>query len=607
MTVKDLVSEIAGNRLLVPEFIDRCSHRTYYKKCRIEELFEDIFAGQPVGFNMETNHRDGNLVLWELAEPVPNIIFYGFIRHFSEIDICNPYRTVYTKRFEMGTGPFRAVLGGADLLEFLYLGLRGTIASSSVGSEDSYVKTDLPPQTLYLNLYRPEEAERPEDDLFRFLTDDEYERESQNGYIWVKAGRILDEDVKSIIGSVTLPPDASKKAEEILIRLADRINVRKIISCCTIDNGSFDDALEMYFRITPRAWILPLMGYGTFMGCESFFYMLAVRWRQYNAEDEFRRLEKFIGFPDSESADTGFLKERIHYASCGLSEPRYSRVDILRTCLILVCDEFDLTVQNLSKHVQEIEDNWFRIERSLRHVYGLFKRIWGKYHPYIELDIENILVYWFFKKEIRSENYRDDLTAVKKWMALWNLNSREKVIEADAIRKIKSFIDETEGDLFPFDAIKNFMTENHIWEPFTDKDIEDIISPLASNPGSGYLLPLLCQDEIVESSGLTTVIRLFPTDILEALNQITSSFGYGPSHLIETKTWNSDVSNLCLVSHEKGYMKERMSLKEWAEITGMTKKELCVDDDISLDVRDFRALIENRRKNIRAILRDLLQ
>ena len=39
----------------------------------------------------------------------------------------------------------------------------------------------------------------------------------------------------------------------------------------------------------------------------------------------------------------------------------------------------------------------------------------------------------------------------------------------------------------------------------------------------------------------------------------------------------------------------------------MTKKELCVDDDVSLDVKDFRALIENRRKNISAILRDLLQ
>ena len=72
------------------------------------------------------------------------------------------------------------------------------------------------------------------------------------------------------------------------------------------------------------------------------------------------------------------------------------------------------------------------------------------------------------------------------------------------------------------------------------------------------------------------------------------------------KIWNS-VLNLCAVSHEKAYMKERMTLSEWAEKNHMAENGLCVDDGVSLDVRDFRAFVENRKKNITAILRDLLQ
>ena len=38
----------------------------------------------------------------------------------------------------------------------------------------------------------------------------------------------------------------------------------------------------------------------------------------------------------------------------------------------------------------------------------------------------------------------------------------------------------------------------------------------------------------------------------------------------------------------------------------ITSRELFLDDDVSLDIKDFRAFIENRRKRIKAILRDLL-
>ena len=580
MTVNDLVDEISCGKFLIPEFVDGYSHYLYYCDVKeIEKLFENIFAGQPFGNNTRLNSGEtaGNLVLWNLAKPVPNIVFYGFVRHFSEVDIRDPYRKIAPKCFEMGTVPFRAVLGNAVLLESLYLGLRGTITSSSVERKNCYVKKDFPPQTLYLNLYHPDETRHGETVRFRFLTDEECERESQNGSIWVKAGRILDEDIASIIDSVTLPSNALQKAEEILIRLDDRINTQEIIYCCSIDEGSFDDAFEMFFSITPNC---------VDRKAGTLFYILAAHWKQYDAKDEFERLKKFIGLPD----------------------PNFKNVNyILNTCMVLTCDEFDLTVQNLRKHVHEIEDNWIRIERSLSHVYGLFKKIWGKDHPYVESDIENILVYWFFRKGIRYENHHDDLTAVKRWMALWKLHDKNRFFSPNATRMIKAFIDETESDLFPFDAIKHFMIERNIWKPLTDEEIETVISSRADHPQSEYLLPLLCQDEIAEESGITKITHLHPMSFFEDRKALSEVFWGTEDYLVATnwKIWNS-VLNLCVVSLEKAYMKERMSLSEWAEKTGTPNSVLCVDDDISLDIKDFRAFIETRKKNIKAVLHGLL-
>ena len=588
MTVKDLVDAISSNKILIPEFVDGHSHNYIYSWLdlkRIEELFENIFTGQPVGNDAGSNFIGpaGSLVLWDIAEPVPNIMFYGFVRHFSEVSIFDPNRKVNPKRFEMGTVPFRAVLDGADLLEYLYLGLRGTIASSSVERKNCYVKKDYPPRTLYLNLYRPDEKKCGEKVLFRFLTDDECERESQNGSTWVKAGRILDEDVKSIIDSVTLPPNALKKAEEILIRLDDRINIQEMIYCCCIDEGSFDDAFEMFFSITPNCMDHKV---GTLL------YILAVHWKLYDAKDEFKRLEEFIGLPDPHF-------KNVYY--------------ILNTCMVLTCDEFDcgefgLTVQNLRQHVHEIEDDWIRIERSLRYVYGLFKKIWGKDHPCVKSGIENILVYWFFKKGIRYENYHDDLTAVKKWMAMWKLHDEKHFINAEAMRTIKAFIDKTESDLFPFDEIKHFMIKRNIWKPFTDVDIETVISSRADHSRTEYLLPLLCQDEIAEESGMTKIVHLHPMSFFENREAFREVFWGTEDYIVATdwKIWNS-VLNLCIVSHEKAYMKERLSLSEWVEKACMANNGLCVDDGVSLDIKDFRAFIENRKKNITAVLRDLLQ
>ena len=108
MTVKEVLSEIAGKRILVPEFVE--TPFGWYNLKEIESIFESILNGYPIG----------GFTFWNLEEPVPNIMFYEITEHYTD------YSRDRRKRFEMGFRPFRAVLDGRKRLNSLYIGLMGT-------------------------------------------------------------------------------------------------------------------------------------------------------------------------------------------------------------------------------------------------------------------------------------------------------------------------------------------------------------------------------------------------------------------------------------------------------------------------------------------------
>ena len=563
MTVKEVIGEIADKRILVPEFLDLDSN---VEQEKVETLFEDILNGYPIG----------GFTFWNLEEPAPNIMFYELNRDYDS----RP-GTDSQKRFEMGFRPFRAVLDGQNRLNYLLIGLTGTYTDYTEPEnkgDDKY-----PPRTLYLNLRRPETPDPARAGKFKFLTEKEYGKETQNGAVWVKAGRILDEDVPSLLASLSLPPEAVKEAEEILSRLADGICSRKIVGCTFIEGGPLSGVLDLLDR--ERTLWEP--------DCSKYlFYLLASEWDE--AKPKFERLEKDL--------------------------PECKQNYIMRFCVSLIGNDYYPSVEQFAALVPKIKKEWGSINFSIRRVHQLFEKIRGKKNTgyfYTHSTAANILRYWFYKKGVstwpnNSKYLTDEFeTAAKRWMLL----SRKTMIRRD-ISELKKIIDETDNEVFPFAALKESIITDHFRKRVAEDGFEEMLtSPyeerFVSSPISEeaeYLLALLGSGATTDELGMAKVVHLHPRSFFEDREKLAEVFKDSPDDLLfaaDPKNWNS-VLNLCLMPLEKADMKERMSLEEWAEKTGTSNGELCVDDGVSLDIKDFRAFIENRRKKITAILRDVL-
>ena len=73
----------------------------------------------------------------------------------------------------------------------------------------------------------------------------------------------------------------------------------------------------------------------------------------------------------------------------------------------------------------------------------------------------------------------------------------------------------------------------------------------------------------------------------------------------DKKNYNS-VLNLQLLEETINKSKGDNSLLSWATSNRKSKIDLYVDDDISLDIKDFEAFISSRKKNLTAKLKIIL-
>ena len=519
MTVKEVLSEVAGKRILVPEFID--PPFVWYNLKEIERIFESILNGYPIG----------GFTFWNLEEPVPNIMFYEMTEHFTDSSRDR------LKRFEMGFRPFRAVLDGRKRLNYLYIGLMGTYTRYTKPENEG--EDEYPPRTLYLNLWRPEpsESEPEQHGRISFLTEKDYEKETQNGAVWVKAGRVLDEDVPGILGSVSVPPEGAKEAEEILVRLADGICSRKIVCGCSVEGGPLDSVIGLLTQ-GDSYW------HYNSATTTKFFYLLAANWDE--ARAEFEQLKDFV-------------KEY---------NPRFrffDEGDILKICLALIGDEAELSAERFSELIPKIRKEWRQIKSAIRRTSSLFRNIWGKKFPNLDSNQALVIVYWFYKKRGygRTKDSEDLIakseSAVKKWMAFCDGLGFDWEKHSPVFKKI---IDETENEVFPFAALRESIIDDHIRERIAEDDFEKILTSswdrwdLFGSRGAidpKFLLPLLGSERAADELKEVKAVHLHPRSFFEDREKLKDVFRENPDDLLfaaDPKNWDS-VLNLCLMPVER--------------------------------------------------------
>ena len=71
------------------------------------------------------------------------------------------------------------------------------------------------------------------------------------------------------------------------------------------------------------------------------------------------------------------------------------------------------------------------------------------------------------------------------------------------------------------------------------------------------------------------------------------------------ENWNT-IANLQLLEGGSNSSKNDTPLAEWVKKNHINKSKLLVEEDTSLDVKDFRAFIETRRNTMKNLLKQIM-
>ncbi len=88
-------------------------------------------------------------------------------------------------------------------------------------------------------------------------------------------------------------------------------------------------------------------------------------------------------------------------------------------------------------------------------------------------------------------------------------------------------------------------------------------------------------------------------NIIDTFSENEQAFAQDPIN------WDS-IKNLQLLNGLLNSSKKATDLQNWASTNAISNSKLLVDDNISLDIKDFKEFIGNREKNLKRLLTNIL-
>ena len=597
MTISEAAEQFADRKILVPAFKERFTLRPR----QIENLFGSILLGVPLG----------SFIFWSPGEFGTNMEYYD-----TDPYICgnlNFYTLENKPVCPAGTSPRWAVLDGAWRLCSLCIGLKGALKIRRHSEGELLVRK------LYLRLcgpsfsedeeLSPDRAERERNGYFRFLSEKEFEEETRGGNAWVSASRILSERPGAIIDSLPLPSENRAGALSLLETFSAAVSREKNISFSAVEGVPAEDVFDFYCQ-TLYGWYYPERK------CkgEMFLSLAAQRWQNCNPREEFRLLKAEI----KRLCESCFPEN----GRCGF----YIDADfIVRICLYLTGDDSHPSFRRFLHHISGIGEEWEKIKQSIITVYGVHARCgWSLSMNYTELLPA---VHWIYKNKKFEECLSDeDLFLLWIWAAAYTVMDGFTGLDGgyELAFKLRKTVDSAEGGKFPLKELcavleketpGGFSHDGSFHLSF-EEYLEILLHEPCNSDRSMALLLLIrlaglrgTPDFSGALSGKWRQVHLHPAELFTNTDELNKNFHNAGDILFASNAsnWNSVLNQRLDPAKEENSAETEKPLAEWAAENNVSNRDLFLDDGVSLDIKDFRAFIENRKKNITAVLRDLLR
>lgn len=571
ITIKEAIDNIYNRYYLIPAI----QRKFTWSSEQIEMLFDSIMRGYPIS----------SFMFWKICEPnlKSDYKFYQFLTNYREF-FADDNLDIDTT----GVPDFEAVVDGQQRLTSLYIGLRGTYAYKMPRKWLKDNEDSIPTRRLYLCLSESvnQEYDNQKKYDFRFLTSEEYMEVSKKS-TWFLVKDILDLDslqkVNKYINDNHL--HENEYASDTLIGLFSQIHKEPLINFYLQEEQDSDKVLEIFIRANSGG--TPLTFSDLLMSISS------ANWKTIDARKEIKDVIDKV----YEIGKPSFI---------------ISKDFILKTCLVLYVDNIKFQLKNFTQsNVKLFEDNWSEIKKSILAAFTLFDKLGFNDKSFRAKNAAIPIIYYIHSHnladKINTPLYdREDKEIIAKWLILSFIKSIFGGQSDSVITTIRSVLRETKSKMFPAQEIMDaFKSESKNYS-IDDDFITGLLEAQKDSNEAFYLLRLLYpkldyQDPNLHQDHLHPATYFLSDEKLNACGIPNEDIEFAK----DDKNWNS-VSNLQLLVWQINESKNDKLLAEWAKETGISNESMFLSKETSLDIKDFKSFIIDRRKNISAYLKKLI-
>lgn len=571
ITIKDAIDKIHSRQFLLPAI----QRKFTWSSNQIEMLFDSILRGYPIN----------SFMLWKISDNdiKSGYKFYEFLTTFREFFAENN-KDIDTK----GVPDFEAVIDGQQRLTSLYIGLRGSYAYKMPRKWWKDTEECLPTRKLYLNLGAPvrQQYDNQKAFDFRFLSKSDLEKfnKTQDGSIWFEVGQILDLDSTRKVMRYLSDNKLSDNdyAYDTLSTLYEAVHIKRLINYYLQEEQEPDKVLDIFIRTNSG---------GTPLSFSDLLMSIAsANWKKIDARKEIDNIVTEI---------------------YGLGRPGFliDKDFVLKTCLVLFVDNIKFQLKNFTyENVQLFETNWDKVKKSIVAAFTLFEKLGFNNSTFRAKNAAIPIIYYIYYNNLADSIIKatydpEDKRTIAKWLAITFIKSVFGGQTDSVLISMRKVLKETDNKKFPaqelMDTFKNDPARNY---SFDDEFIDGLLEAQKDSNDAFYVLHLLYPNldyfnQDFHQDHLHPATIFYDTDKLVAcIPEADRDFA------ADIKNWNS-VANLQLLNGLMNESKKDMPLADWVTKNNIEKKSLFIYDTTSLEIKDFKSFIADRR----AILKEYLK
>lgn len=567
ITIAEAIGNIDSRQYLLPGI----QRHFVWDTERIERLFDSIMRDYPINTLMLWHITDSNIKM--------NYRFYDFICDYEENRSGGTVNQICNKT---GQGDFDAVIDGQQRLTSLYIGLLGSYTVHKKNKSWNK-KSNFSKRRLYLNLMR--ELESDEDDMvydFRFREPSDDDETIAGDDFWFPVGRILSMakfgdhgDTEDYADEHDLPEPAKKTLD----RLYRVICSDGAVVCYRHHDQDPDKVLDIFTRTNSGG--VPLKQSDMIMA------IATSNWPDIREKTE--TLVRDVW------EDTGF---------------RINNDFILKSFLVIYnSSDIRFKVGNFGRlQVEKLQENWDELAEAISDTFLFLKNQNFSDDLFRAKNAAIPLIYYFQKtglyRDAAKTTFPADVTAdIIRWLTISFLKGIFGG-QTDTLLKRLHDIIELHGTPrhFPFaEIVADFRGTNRSYV-VDDDFLDQILDYRYGKPETMYALRLL-QGVVVPGLSYEQD-HLHPKSVFLDAEKLRETFNDEDDlrFAMDEANWNS-IANLQLLEKISNINKSNMSLAEWASKPSVTAN-FYVPEGTSLELKDFRAFIEERRKSIRRMIRE---